>query len=152
MATRAESFNCFPTILVVQADGVPIWNKYWKGQENTAADALSRVIGAELLALTITAINTNLLDLIKSSYTQDQHLLQVLDQLQQGQVVGKYNLQDGLLQKKGKLVIGPDEELRSQILTWMHDSPTGGNSGREATLKRVQILFHWKGMTKSAVH
>jgi len=39
--------------------------KYRSGQENATADALSRVVGAELLALALTGINTNILDLIK---------------------------------------------------------------------------------------
>jgi len=72
----------------------------------------------------------------------------VLGQLQQGQVVSKYSLQVGLPSKKGKLVIGPNEELILHILNWMHDNPTRSRSGREATLKRVQRLFYWKGITK----
>ena len=79
----------------------------------------------------------------------DAHLLQVLTQLQHGHSVGKYSLLDGMLRRKGKLVVGPDEALRQQLLQWMHDSPFGGHSGRQATLKRLQRLFYWKGMTKS---
>jgi len=31
----------------------------------------------------------------------------------------------------------------------MHDSATSGDSDRDATLKRLQRLFYWKGMTKA---
>jgi len=58
-----------------------------------------------------------------------------------------YALQDGLLRKKGRLVIGPDLVLREQLLQLVHDSPFGGHSGRDATLKRLKSLFWWRGMT-----
>ena len=76
-------------------------------------------------------------------------LQQVQNQLQQGQPVSHYTIQDGLLRKKGRLVIGPDLSLRTQLLQWVHDSPFGGHSGRDATLKRLKSLFWWRGMTKA---
>ena len=111
------------------------------------ADALSRVPGAKLLAMAISAPNSNILHLIKQSYQEDPHLIFILDNLLQGKSFSNYVLQDGLLRRKGKLVVGPDMDLRLQILKWMHDSATSRHLGRDATLKRLQRLFHWKGMT-----
>ena len=44
--------------------------------------------------------------------------------------------------------MGPGTELRERLLHWVHDAPTGGHAGREVTLKKLQQLFYWKGMTK----
>jgi len=63
--------------------------------------------------------------------------------------VSHYALQEGLLRRKGRLVIGPNLALKEQLLQWVHDSPFGGHSGRDATLKRLKSLFWWRGMTKA---
>jgi len=47
------------------------------------------------------------------SYNLDDHLLQLRAQLQQGKIMHKYSLQDDLLRRKGKLAVGPDENLRA---------------------------------------
>jgi len=59
-----------------------------------------------------------------------------------GSPFANYAFQDGLLRKKGKLVVGPNSGLRQQILKWMHDSATSGHSSRETTLKRLQTLLY----------
>jgi len=122
---------------------------YKKGAENTVADALSRVPGAEILSMAVSSIQSNVLDFIKASYALDSNLQHIQDQLQQGQKPPHYTMQDGLLRKKGRLVIGPDLALREKLLQWVHDSPFGGHSGRDATLKRLKSLFWWRGMTKA---
>lgn len=45
-------------------------------------------------------------------------------------------------------MIGASSDLKLKILQWMHASPSGGHSGRDATLKRVKQLFFWKGMNR----
>jgi len=122
---------------------------YRKGAENIVADSLSRLPSTEVLTLAVSSIQSNVLDLIKTSYSLDPHLQQIKEQLQQGKQVSHYDLQDGLLRKKGRLVVGPDLALRNKLLQWVHDSPFGGHSGRDATLKRLKSLFWWKGMTKA---
>lgn len=79
----------------------------------------------------------------------DGNLTDVLQQLQNGQQVEKYTLKEGLLRKNNKIVVGPDEQLRSKILSWQHASPEGGHSGKDATLRRVKALFFWKGLSSS---
>ena len=56
--------------------------QYKSGSENTVADALSRVAGAEVLTLAVSSIQSNVLDLIKASYLLDSNLQQIQDQLQ----------------------------------------------------------------------
>lgn len=105
-----------------------------------AADALSRLPSAEVLLLAISVEQSDMLALVQAIYAPDPFL--------QGMVQGttklgsKYQLVDGYLRRKSKLVIGPDKDLRSKILSWVHNSPTGGHAGRDATLKKVQQLFY----------
>ena len=88
------------------------------------------------------SVQSNILEKIQHSYAMDDHLQQVLTRLQQGQTVGKYSFMDGMVRRKGKLVVGLDKGLKQQLLQWVHDSPFGGHSGRHATLKRLQRLFY----------
>lgn len=44
---------------------------YKKGSENSAADALSRMSGAEIFNISVSSFNLSLLDRIISSYTAD---------------------------------------------------------------------------------
>ena len=87
--------------------------EYRKGSDNTVADTLSRVHGTELLALIVSSITSNVLDHIKVSYQLDSNLQQVISQLEQGHKVSHYSLHEGLLRKKGRLVVGPDLTLRN---------------------------------------
>lgn len=43
--------------------------------------------------------------------------------------------------------MGPDDELKSAILTWLHSFGQSGHSGRDATLVKVKGMFYWKGLT-----
>jgi len=56
---------------------------------------------------------------------------------------------NGQLRRKGKLVVGLEVALKNKILHWVHTSPQGGHSGRDAILKRLKQLFFWKGLAKS---
>lgn len=45
-------------------------------------------------------------------------------------------------------MIGPDPQLKEKILYWHHNTPGGGHSGRDATIKKVKSLFTWKGLSQ----
>lgn len=56
----------------------------------------------------------------------------------------QYTWLQGQLTRKGKLVIGNVQSLRTDIITLWHAGPLGGHSGVEATLKRLLTLFYWR--------
>ena len=70
------------------------------------ADALSRVQGAELLTLAVSSITSNVLDHIKASYHLDNNLQQVITQLDQGQKVSHYSLQEAFSGREEVLLWG----------------------------------------------
>lgn len=111
-----------------------------------AADALSRVQGAEILCLEISVVTSDLEDLIKATYILDDNLVSVIQQLEHQ----SHSLVDGLIRRKGKIVVGPNHSLRSKVITWLHSNLESGHSGRELIIKRVKSLFHWKGSNKES--
>jgi len=88
---------------------------YKAGKDDIAADALSRVPSTEVLFLAISVIQSDLLDKVKASYDLDP----ILQSYIQGsvKVAPSYNIIDGYLRKNGKLVVGPDDDLREIILS-----------------------------------
>lgn len=121
--------------------------KYKKGSENNATDALSRATHSELLQMTLSSISSELWEGIKKELNEDPKLVKIIAELEQqtGQPT-KYRWANGILSRKGKLVIGSKLHIRKAILEWLHTSPQGGHSGVRATLKRIKSLFYWKGM------
>lgn len=70
-------------------------------------------------------LDSNLTHKLKESYQLDgldPNTDVLVDSLQHGQHIEHFALQDGLLRRKGKLVIGPDDELKLAILQWLHNS------------------------------
>lgn len=53
-----------------------------------------------------------------------------------------------MLKKKGRLVVGKDVRLRQKLIGLFHNSAMGGHSGSQATYKRLQLVFYWKGMER----
>lgn len=53
-----------------------------------------------------------------------------------------------MLLRKGKIVVGKDDQLRKDILLHYHDSALGGHSGTQATYKRISQTMYWKGLKK----
>ena len=115
--------------------------QYKSGKENTVADALSRVAGAELLCMALSIFQSDLLDLIQQSWHQDPHVQHILHQIQQGFPIPNYEWVNQQLRRKEKLVVGLNSELRQKLLSWAHASPVAGYSGREATLHKDVSSF-----------
>ncbi|XP_074271624.1 uncharacterized protein LOC141595557 [Silene latifolia] len=127
--------------------------QYRAGKENLAADALSRVSGSDLMSLTLSDAQTDLSELIQKSYEVDIFWHNLVEQLKTDPVsVPAYQLSNGFVLKKGRIVVGPDTSVRERILQWLHSAPQSGHSGRDATTRRVKSLFVWKGMTKDISH
>ncbi|PKA46982.1 putative mitochondrial protein [Apostasia shenzhenica] len=125
---------------------------YRKGQENIAADALSR--RTQTASITLNAVlegmPTELLNGVRNSWNLDAKLLDIIRQLQNKITVNKpYTWQNNLLRWKGKLVIGSDFALRQQLIQMIHMGSMGGHSGFIPTLHKLKSMFHWKGMGKA---
>ncbi|KAL8096190.1 hypothetical protein AgCh_037224 [Apium graveolens] len=121
---------------------------YKKGVENVAVDALSRVKSADVLNMAISLTSSELPELIKTNYLLDQTLVTLLQKLEAQEAVPHYKLQQGLILQRGKILVGPDDNLRVKIINWNHSSPESDHSGREITLRRIKAIFKWRGMSK----
>ena len=63
---------------------------YKKAKENVAADTLSRITGTQVMALTLSNIETNLLDKIKAPWEKEDDLQQLIHNLASSQQQSKY--------------------------------------------------------------
>ncbi|GKA63783.1 ty3-gypsy retrotransposon protein [Tanacetum coccineum] len=61
----------------------------------------------------------------------------------------KYKWEGNVLKRKGKLVVGIDEQLRATIVQHYHADVVGGHSGINVTDHKVKSLFYWKGLHKT---
>ena len=121
---------------------------YRKGKENITADSLSRIPNAQLLTLSLSTLDTDLINKIKLTWQQDPSLQSLLQSLMGGQTHSKFTWQQGLLKRKGKLVVGLDATLQQHIIHLFHDTPLGGHSGAAVTTKKVASLFYWKKLRR----
>ena len=125
---------------------------YRQGKENLVADGLSRLYGMQLLTFTLNSISSELLAAIKATWLQDPSIQQLIQTLESGQQHPKYVWQQGMLYRKGKLVVGADPSVRQQLLQLFHDSSIGGHSSIQVTKKRLASVLYWKGLTLSLIH
>ncbi|XP_075074743.1 uncharacterized protein LOC142162304 [Nicotiana tabacum] len=104
--------------------------EYKKVKENKSADALSRLPLVELAALTLSTIKTDLLSQIMQSWSLDDELISLIQELKEkkSEVKG-YSFVHKQLRKNRKLVIRPDGQLRKEIMRLWHNSVSGGHSG-----------------------
>ena len=115
--------------------------EYKKGKENKAADALSRVSHAELLALS--CVVPVWIERVTTSYSEDTKCQDFIAKLSLDKaVVPSMTLQNGILRYKGRILIGQSGNLKSQLLTSFHQSALGGHSGERATYKRLKSIFY----------
>lgn len=119
--------------------------EYKKGQENKAADALSRM--QQLNALTTTVIVPQWITEVAASYSTDPKCHELESHLHIApQSHPPYTLKGGILRYKDHIVVGAGNTLREQLLVSFHDSALGGHSGERATYQRMKQLFYWPGM------
>ncbi|KAL2230956.1 UNVERIFIED_CONTAM: Retrovirus-related Pol polyprotein from transposon [Sesamum indicum] len=123
--------------------------QYKKGNENRAADALSRVEHEEndLQSHAISAQIPMWMQEVQASY-EGNTLFQTVAQAKiiDSQSFPDYTYEAGVLRRKGKICIGSHGEIREKILKVLHDSALGGHSGIVGTYQRGKLLFYWPTM------
>ncbi|GKB37833.1 retrotransposable element Tf2 [Tanacetum coccineum] len=103
-----------------------------KRVKNVTVDALSRLQNpAELLSIMCTSnVSTDLYPQIVASWEQDLSLKILITKLQSNSnVQGHYTWANQQLRRKGKLMVGKDEQLRGNIIKQLHRGSDGGHSG-----------------------
>ena len=120
---------------------------YRSGVSNKAADALSRVAVTNLNSL-VHSVTTapDLLAEVQGSIQTHRDYQTITQRLLKGDVVPNYTLEQGILKRKGRVVVGPDKELKKRLMALYHDGVLGGHSGSQATFKRLISMYYWPGM------
>ncbi len=121
---------------------------YIKGDQNTVADALSRLerhnstsVIAPVLSVTL---DPKLLEEIKRDYITDEWCRRVkenIDSVPEGQE------ENGLLYWKGRLIIPRSGNLPEQLYCLTHD--TLGHFGADKSYLVLRELFYWPSMQKA---
>lgn len=126
--------------------------EYKQGAENRATDALSRTPSIQLLSIAVSSVESALLEDLKQHWATDKNLQKVIQELNSDPSSHPcFTWHQGLLQRKGKLMVDDNSDIKQTILQWMHSSTQGGHSGVHATFKRIQTLFFWAGMRQSVI-
>ncbi|KAJ9562557.1 hypothetical protein OSB04_007717 [Centaurea solstitialis] len=127
-----EQKECHPTLQkwLSKLLGLQYTVMYNKGSDNQVADALSRRPNEVPLSscLAISSVMSEWKERIILSVTTDGKLQAIMD----------YQLEDGNLVRKGRLVVGDDPTLKLSAL--------GGHSGVHAINQRLSRVVYWKGM------
>ncbi|KAL0439603.1 UNVERIFIED_CONTAM: Transposon Ty3-G Gag-Pol polyprotein [Sesamum latifolium] len=123
--------------------------QYKKGNENRAADALSRVEHQDNEPQ-CTAISTQIplwMQEVQNSY-EGNTLFQTIIQAKyvDGLSFPDYVYEAGILRKGDKVCIGRHGGVREKVVKSMHDSALGGHSGINGTYQRMKLLFCWPTM------
>ncbi|GJR12483.1 transposon ty3-I gag-pol polyprotein [Tanacetum coccineum] len=115
---------------------------YKKGKDNVAADALSRRTDvSELFALNTTSVSTDLYQRIVSNWSEDEQLQNIILDLKKGEVKKYYVFLNNQLLRKGKLVVGRNETLRKDLLSYFHDGDFIGHSDVNTALQVAQVFL-----------
>jgi hypothetical protein len=120
---------------------------YNKGLDNKAADALSRRpnFQSDSHPLEIFAVSQATpvwLEQVVLGYGKDDQTKKLLTELSVGIKLKDFSLTNGVIRFKGKIWIGHNQELQTQILSSLHSSALRGHSGFPITYKRIKQLLH----------
>lgn len=84
---------------------------------------------------------------LKSTYSLSQPVMEIYSKLQNGETSDKhYTLQQGLLLRKGKIVIVPSCPFKENFLHFIHNISQVGHVGYHKTLHRAILNFYWEWM------
>lgn len=123
---------------------------YKKGEENRAADALSRRIHApDESVCAISECRPVWLEEVVSGYEKDPQAQQLLSELAICSPNGPFSLHQGLIKYNNRVWLGGNIAVQQQVFSALHDTPVGGHSGYPVTLARVKQHFAWPKMRAS---
>lgn len=124
--------------------------EYKKGRDNKVVDALSRKMEENSAVLALISFPTPVwLTELKQSYSESSHFTQLVESLEKGDLVsGNFSLQQGILLRKGKMLIVPGSSFQRKVLQYIHSSPEAGHVGYHKTLHKAKLDFYWPGMRK----
>lgn len=120
---------------------------YKRGEENRAADALSRREHTNDEAiLSLSECKPTWLKEVVQGYAADPHAQQLLGELAISQQKGPFSLHKGLLRYHQRIWLGSNKLLQQRVISALHDSVLGGHSGYPVTYARIKKQFAWPRM------
>lgn len=125
---------------------------YKPGKENSAADALSRVVGSPCLDALFVS-QAQIWDNIKEE-AANHPCMQRIGRLATEQPGRPYTWRNGLVYYKNRVVVPPDTGIIKQLLQEFHDSPLGGHSGVLTHLQTdcATVLLAIDALSDSRIH
>ncbi|KAL4318769.1 hypothetical protein GQ457_18G015560 [Hibiscus cannabinus] len=120
---------------------------YKPGKENSAADALSRVVSTTYLAA-LTIPQSHIWDEIRN-VAVDHPYMKKIGKLAREKPGTPYAWRMGLVFYKNRVVVPPNSDIIRTLLREFHDSQMGGHSGVLRTYKRLAQQFYWPSMHRT---
>ena len=122
--------------------------------DNKVADALSRKPPSETFAALTLAAPQNLdLQTVREEVSVDKELSELLKAEKLGQNRDpNITVMDGLVSKKGCLIIHSGSPFIPKLLEQFHTSAMGGHEGALKTFKRLCNEVYWRGMRRDTVN
>lgn len=130
--------------------GYNFFIEYKKGKENVVADALSRKVEDVGLCAQISFLMVEWVGELRQSYQKSEEYSILMEKLLNHKEVPKGTpLQQGIILRKGRILIVPDSPFKLKVLQFIHTDPMTGHSGYLKTYQRAKRDFYWPGMKKN---
>lgn len=83
---------------------------------------------------------------VAAGYEKDENAQKILSALATGEPLEAYTLVDGIIRYKGKIWLGANQEIQTNVMSALHDSPIGWYLGFFVTYRRIKSMFSWPSM------